>query len=212
MGISVTERSSSRDHGLKFRVQCVDNQQLLSRWPYTTEHVGHRESVGLRGSRHNGRLCAPKHKAGATIFPLSKEIQLILAKATEPYRTWYGLAAETGPRAGELCGLTVDDLNLDRGVLQVRLSAWRGKLGDPKSCESIRVVELSSSVCSFKELPWVMASERATATLRNAKWNTVGSELAPKTKVQTIASDSRHPYATRQWLPRLPSRERNSDG
>jgi integrase len=75
------------------------------------------------------------------------EIRLILAKAQEPYRTWYGLAAETGLRAGELCGLTVDDIDLKRGMLQVRQSAWRGKLGDPKTDESIRVVELSPQAC-----------------------------------------------------------------
>jgi integrase len=75
------------------------------------------------------------------------EIQLILAKAQEPHRTWYGLAAETGLRAGELCGLTVDDIDLEHGMLQVRQSAWRGRLGDPKTAESIRVVELSPHAC-----------------------------------------------------------------
>ncbi len=45
-------------------------------------------------------------------FLSQHEIQLILAKAQDPYRTWYGLAAETGLRAGELCGLTVDDIDL----------------------------------------------------------------------------------------------------
>src|SRR5215469_1747741 len=57
-----------------------------------------------------------------------------------------------------------------------------------------------------------MASERTTATLRNAEWNTVGPELAAKAEVQTIASGSWRPHSTRQWLPRLPARERNSDG
>ncbi len=47
-----------------------------------------------------------------------------------PLRTGHGLAAETGLRAGELCGPTVDDIDLERGMLQVRQSAWRGKLGD----------------------------------------------------------------------------------
>jgi integrase len=84
----------------------------------------------------------PDAKRVQRFFLSQREIQLILVKAKEPYRTWYGLAAETGLRAGELCGLTVDDLDLERGMLQVRQSAWRGKLGDPKTAESIRVVEL----------------------------------------------------------------------
>jgi integrase len=58
------------------------------------------------------------------------------------------LAAETGLRPGELCGLTLDDLDLQRGMLQVRQSAWRGKLGDLKTKDSLRVVELSHQACA----------------------------------------------------------------
>jgi integrase len=89
----------------------------------------------------------PDVKRVQRFFLSQREIQLIRAKAQEPHRTWYGLAAETGLRAGELCGLTVDDIDLERGMLQVRQSSWRGKLGDPKTPESIRVVELSPQVC-----------------------------------------------------------------
>ena len=79
--------------------------------------------------------------------PVVRVTSPVRHKAKEPYRTWYGLAAETGLRAGELCGLTVDDIDLERGMLQVPQSAWRGKLGDPKTDESIRVAELSSQAC-----------------------------------------------------------------
>jgi integrase len=40
---------------------------------------------------------------------------LIMAASKEPGRTFYGLAAETGLSPGELCGLKVDDLDLERG-------------------------------------------------------------------------------------------------
>ena len=90
----------------------------------------------------------PDIKRAQRFFLSQQEIKTILAKAKEPYRTWYGLAAETGLRAGELCGLTVDDIDLERGTLQVRQSAWRGKLGDPKTNDSIRVVELSPQACA----------------------------------------------------------------
>ena len=73
----------------------------------------------------------PEVKRVQRFFLSQREIQLILAKAQEP----------------ELCGLTVDDIDLERGMLQVRQSAWRGKLGDPKTDESIRVVELSPQAC-----------------------------------------------------------------
>jgi integrase len=89
----------------------------------------------------------PDSKRRQRFFASQQQIQLIIATAKEPYRTFYGLAAETGLRPGELCGLTVDDLNLERGLLQVQRSAWRGKLGDPKTDDSIRVVELSPHAC-----------------------------------------------------------------
>jgi integrase len=41
----------------------------------------------------------------------------------------------------------VVDVDLERGIMQVRQSAWRGKLGDPKTEESTRVVELSPRAC-----------------------------------------------------------------
>lgn len=85
----------------------------------------------------------PSSKRRQRLFASQQQIQLIITAAKEPYRTFYGLAAETGLRPGELCGLTLDDLDLQRGMLQVRQSAWRGKLGNPKTKDSIRVVELS---------------------------------------------------------------------
>ena len=42
-------------------------------------------------------------------------------------------------------GLTVDDIDLDlqRGLLVMRQSAWGGKLGDPRTANSVRIVDLS---------------------------------------------------------------------
>ena len=151
----------------------------------------------------------PDVKRVQRFFLSQREIQLILAKAQEPHRTWYGLAAETGLRAGELCGLTVEDIDLERGMLQVRQSAWRGKLGDPKTDESIRVVELSPQACKAPEdVLGVLASESTSVALRHSQRNAVGSELVTQTKVQTFASGARYPGATRQWLLRVPSCER----
>lgn len=65
----------------------------------------------------------PRIKGRQRLFASQQQIQLIIEAAREPYRTFYGLAAETGLRPGELCGLTLDDLDLQRGMLQVRQSA-----------------------------------------------------------------------------------------
>lgn len=94
----------------------------------------------------------PTQKRAQRFFLSDAEIRSILAAASEPFRTFYGLLAETGLRVGELCGLTVEDVDLERGILQVRQSAWRGKLGDPKTEEFTRVVELSPRACENLKL------------------------------------------------------------
>jgi integrase len=76
-----------------------------------------------------GSAVFPTGKRRQRLFASQQQIQRIIAAAKEPYRTFYGLAAETGLRPGELCGLTVDDLNLEQGILQVRQSSWRGQRG-----------------------------------------------------------------------------------
>lgn len=89
----------------------------------------------------------PAQKRVQRFFFSDAEIRLILSSAPEPFRTFYGLLAETGLRVGELCGITVDDVDLERSILQVRQSAWRGTLGDPKTDSSIRVIEISPVAC-----------------------------------------------------------------
>jgi integrase len=65
-------------------------------WRYVTQNV--MEGVVLPSSKRRQRF-----------FASQQQIQLIIAEAQEPFRTFYGLAAETGLRPGELCGLTLDD-------------------------------------------------------------------------------------------------------
>ncbi len=73
-----------------------------------------------------------------------EQIVKILAVAPEPYRTFYWLAAETGMRAGELCGLRVDDIDFKRGLVNVRQSAWHGKLQEPKTENAVRTFAVST--------------------------------------------------------------------
>lgn len=72
-----------------------------------------------------------------------EEIQRIVETAPEPYRTFFWLAAETGMRAGELCGLTVEDLDFARGIVLVRQSVWRGMIHEPKTENGVRAFSLS---------------------------------------------------------------------
>jgi integrase len=54
----------------------------------------------------------PRRKPRQRLFASQQQIQQIVSASKEPHRTFYGLAAETGLRPGELCGLTVGDLDL----------------------------------------------------------------------------------------------------
>jgi integrase len=72
-----------------------------------------------------------------------EEVQRILEISSEPYRTFYWLAVETGMRAGELCGLRVTDFDLGRGLVGIGQSVWRGKVQSPKSENAMRTFALS---------------------------------------------------------------------
>jgi integrase len=84
------------------------------------------------------QIVLPSPRRSERFFFTLEEVQKILAGAEEPYRTFYWLAAETGLRAGELCGLRVDDLDFDRRLLRVEQSSWRGNIQQPKTVNSVR--------------------------------------------------------------------------
>jgi len=115
-------------------------------------------------------LVLPKARKARPVFFTLEEVQRILAEAQGPYRTLYWLAAETGMRAGELCGLTVDDLDFGRQLLYVRQSAWRGKLQAPKTENSIRTFALSAELAEHLKafvLQWRPNPERLLFSSRN---------------------------------------------
>ncbi len=85
----------------------------------------------------------PKPSKPRPFFFTLEEAQKVIAGAQEPYRTFYWLAAETGMRAGELCGLQVGDVDLEAGVVFIRQSAWQGRLQSPKTGGAVRSFSLS---------------------------------------------------------------------
>jgi len=67
-------------------------------------------------------ITADKGEAETPYFK-PEDVSRIVAVAKEPYRTIFALAWATGLRAGELLGLTVNDLDFQRGVIQPRKQA-----------------------------------------------------------------------------------------
>jgi integrase len=72
------------------------------------------------------------------------EIGQIVGEAEGQYRVLFHLAGSSGMRAGELFGLHVDDLDMDRGVIHVRRSVWHGQEVPPKTRKGYREVWIDS--------------------------------------------------------------------
>lgn len=62
-----------------------------------------------------------------------------------PSSTTSHLAGYTGLRSGELCGLRVEDLKLDDGVIEVRRAVWNGIEGETKTRSGRRNVFIDSA-------------------------------------------------------------------
>ncbi len=90
-------------------------------------------------------------------------------------------------RAGELCGLSVDDLDLSRKLVQVRQSAWRGKLQEPKTSNAVRTFSLSSQFVRHMEsflLRWRPNERRLLfAARKGTPWD---PNLVVKRKLQPL--------------------------
>jgi integrase len=81
-------------------------------------------------------------------FFSAAEVGRILSAATEePYRTMFWVAALTGLRAGEICGLPVHSVDLDHKTIGVTQSAWYGRLQAPKSRSAVRTVPIPEILC-----------------------------------------------------------------
>jgi integrase len=71
------------------------------------------------------------------------EMKRVIEAATEPYKTYYWILAETGVRAGEIGALTVRNLLLDQGAIKIAQSVWHGKIQTVKSLKGNRLCEIS---------------------------------------------------------------------
>jgi integrase len=86
-------------------------------------------------------------KYEAPLFTVA-QLQKILAIAEEPWRTLYCIFTLDGLRAGEALGLKWDDIDLDRGLLHIRRSAWYGQLQTAKSEGSETVLPIPEALAS----------------------------------------------------------------
>jgi integrase len=88
-------------------------------------------------------LVLPEKQETERRFFTVEEVQKIINKSCEPQKSLYWLAAETGMRAGELCGLRTADMDLGRCTVNVKQTVWRGKVQTPKTKNSVRQFAIS---------------------------------------------------------------------
>jgi len=129
----------------------------------------------------------PKPRRTERFFFTLEEVQKILGAAQEPHRMFFWIAAETGLRAGELCGLRVDDFDFERCVLRVEQSSWRGNLQLPKTENAVRSLAISSELALHLRnwlAHWRPNSSRLIfATRKGTPWD---ANLLVKRKLQPI--------------------------
>jgi integrase len=68
-----------------------------------------------------------------------EEMRALIVAATEPYKTYYWILAETGVRAGEIGALPTTNLLLDQGAVRIAQSVWH----TVKSKKGNRICEIS---------------------------------------------------------------------
>ena len=90
----------------------------------------------------------------ARFFTL-EEVGKIIAAAREPYKTMFWLLAMTGIRAGEMLGLQWQDIDFDKGLLNIRRSAWYGHVQTTKNKNSEAIIPLpgilAATLRTFRE-------------------------------------------------------------
>jgi integrase len=83
----------------------------------------------------------------ARFFTL-QEVGKIIAAAREPYKTMFMVLVMTGMRAGEMLGLQWGDIDFEKGSLQIRRSAWYGRVQTTKNKTSEAIIPLPGVLSS----------------------------------------------------------------
>ncbi len=97
-----------------------------------------------------GKLALPERSVQeeARTFTLD-QARSIITEAKGQYRVMFAIAAMTGLRAGEILALQTGDFDLERNLLTVRRSVWRGKIQTPKTINSLAVLPVPDALAGI---------------------------------------------------------------
>jgi integrase len=76
----------------------------------------------------------------------SKEMAAIIKQSSGIFKVLFAMAAGTGMRAGELFGLHVEDVDLEKGIVHVRRSVYMGEEQSPKTQNGYRWIPIDEDL------------------------------------------------------------------
>jgi integrase len=143
----------------------VENQQMFV--GYMAEKVSRKSVINIVGTLSSmlntaknwgyicegvsvSRLVLPERevKQQARFFT-PEQAKAILELARDPWRTMFAIAAYAGLRVGEILGLSVEDVDLARGVLNIRKTAWYGQIQTAKSVGSESTIPIVENLAEM---------------------------------------------------------------
>ncbi len=147
----------------------------------------------------------PPRGSKKEIQPLTPgQVRTLLTAATETrYEALYVVAITAGLRRGELLGLTWDDVDFERGTLQVRRTLQQGEMLAPKTAKSRRQIRLTRRAVDALMRHW--RNQETERALANGTWTERGLVFPNRTGKATDGDNlcSRHfkPLLQRAGLP-----------
>ena len=112
--------------------------RTAKQWGYCTQSIATRELALPADKIHN----EPRFFNGT-------EARMIIAAAENPWQAMFAIAGLTGLRVGEVLRLQKQDIDFERRVMNVRRSAWYGKIQTVKSKASAAPVALADALARF---------------------------------------------------------------
>ena len=108
------------------------------------KHVGS-EGVRLRVLRHNPTdgIRAAREDRKLEILSTQQIKYLLATVRGHKYELIVVLGATCGIRVGEALGACWEDIDLERGTIEIKRTVWRGKVYPPKTKTSRRILKLS---------------------------------------------------------------------
>lgn len=136
------------------------------------------------------RLAAQRGRAFS-----AEEVRAIITAADEPWATLYALLAETGLRIGEAAALRWSDVRDDL-ALDVRRSAWEGRLGSPKTVAGCRVVAITDDLLGR------LAEHRHRSERASAEELIFATRRGTPIRGRKVVEDHLAPLLARLGIPR----------